>query len=196
MSVAQDHVRKKLPAEFLEALGSLFGKRLKLSEGIRLQHGLANPFRPRSCPMRWSCPFDRGSGRAGQAVRRAEVPIIPFGAGTSIEGNTPVRGGVTVDLSRDERDRRGQPEDFDCTVQAGVRREQLNAYLRDHRPVLPDRSRRQRHDRRHGLDPRLGHQRGPLRHDARGDPVAAVVTPDGRDIRTAGARASRPRATT
>jgi hypothetical protein len=68
MSVAQDHVRKKLPAEFLEALGSLFGKRLKLSEGIRLQHGSSEShFDPGPAGRGGLCAFDRGSGRAGQA---------------------------------------------------------------------------------------------------------------------------------
>ena len=42
-----------------------------------------------------------------------------------------------------------------------------------HRPVLPDRSRRRRLDRRHDQHARLGHQRGALRHDARERAVAA-----------------------
>ena len=36
-----------------------------------------------------------------------------------------------------------------------------------HGALLPDRPGRQRDDRRHGVDPRVGHQRGALRHDAR-----------------------------
>src|SRR5580704_7470600 len=67
-----------------------------------------------------------------RACVAADVPIIPFGAGTSIEGNTtPVRGGVTIDLSQMDRVLAVNPDDLDCTVEAGVRREQLNEHLRD-----------------------------------------------------------------
>ena len=49
-----------------------------------------------------------------------DIPVIPFGAGTSIEGNTtPVRGGVTVDMSEMTRVVAVNPDDFDCTVEAG-----------------------------------------------------------------------------
>ena len=58
-------------------------------------------------------------------------------------------------------------EDLDCRVQAGVTREQLNAELQGHGPLLPDRSRRERDDRRHDVDARFGDERRPLRHDAR-----------------------------
>ncbi|OYW56313.1 MAG: FAD-binding oxidoreductase [Hyphomicrobium sp. 32-62-53] len=59
-------------------------------------------------------------------------PIIPFGAGTSLEGqaNAP-RGGLSLDLSRMTRILRVGADDLDVTVEAGVTLDQLNAALRD-----------------------------------------------------------------
>lgn len=66
------------------------------------------------------------------------VPLIPFGAGTSLEGhvNAPF-GGISVDLSRMTRVIAVSPDDLDCTVEAGVTRLMLNAYLRDTGLMFP-----------------------------------------------------------
>jgi D-lactate dehydrogenase (cytochrome) len=63
---------------------------------------------------------------------RHRVPLIPFGAGTSLEGhvNAPF-GGISIDLSRMTRILDVQPRDLDCTVEAGVTRPALNAHVRD-----------------------------------------------------------------
>lgn len=63
---------------------------------------------------------------------RHRIPIIPFGAGTSIEGNVQALcGGITIDLTRMDRILHVSQEDLDCTVEAGVTRLQLESFLRD-----------------------------------------------------------------
>ena len=60
------------------------------------------------------------------------VPVIAFGAGTSLEGhvNAPF-GGLSIDMSRMTRIVAVHQDDLDATVEAGVTRVQLNAHLRD-----------------------------------------------------------------
>jgi D-lactate dehydrogenase (cytochrome) len=66
-----------------------------------------------------------------RTCREHGVPIVPFGAGSSLEGHVlALYGGVSVDMTRMNRILRMSIEDLDVTVEAGVTRKQLDARLR------------------------------------------------------------------
>ena len=65
-----------------------------------------------------------------RVAARLGAPIVPFGAGSSLEGHVnAVCGGVSLDLSRMNRVLRVSAEDLDATVEAGVTHRQLNRAL-------------------------------------------------------------------
>ncbi len=60
-----------------------------------------------------------------------EIPIVPRGAGTSLEGNClAVQGGVCIDTTRMNNVVKIHQDDFHAVVGPGVTRRQLNDYLR------------------------------------------------------------------
>ena len=69
---------------------------------------------------------------------RYKVPIIPFGTGSSMEGNVnALFGGISIDTSQMNTILAINAADMDCEVEAGVTREQLNQYLRDQGLFFP-----------------------------------------------------------
>ena len=65
-----------------------------------------------------------------RAAARHGAAVVPFGAGSSLEGHVhAIAGGVSVDLSRMNRVLRVSTDDLDATVEAGVTHRQLNKAL-------------------------------------------------------------------
>ena len=63
----------------------------------------------------------------------AGVPVVPFGAGTSLEGHViPLHGGISLDLTRMNRVVAVRPDDLTATVEAGVTRSQLESAAGPH----------------------------------------------------------------
>lgn len=117
----------------LTALHARFGDRFSASTALREQHGRGESHHATAAPD--AVVFPESTEEVAEIVRLCaanNVPVIAFGAGTSLEGHlSAVRGGVSIDLSHMNEIVRVSVEDLDCTVQAGVTREQLNAWLRD-----------------------------------------------------------------
>lgn len=122
-----------LSPDLLQALHALLGDRFSTSVALREQHGRGEAHHAAALPA--AVAFAETTAEVSEIVKLCaseNIPVIAFGAGTSLEGHlSAVRGGVSIDLSRMSKITRVSVEDLDCTVEAGVTREQLNAYLRD-----------------------------------------------------------------
>ncbi len=119
--------------EALQALKALLGKRLSTSRAMRLQHGEDHTWHETACPD--AVVFVETTGEVVKIVKICAeygLPIIPFGAGSSLEGHirAPL-GGVTLNFSNMNAILRVSQTDMDCTVEPGVTRKMLNEHLRD-----------------------------------------------------------------
>ena len=117
----------------IEQLKALMGDRCTTGSAIREQHGKDESWHPPVAPD--AVCFARSTEEVSEIVKICaayKVPIIPFGAGTSLEGHVnAISGGISIDLNEMNDILRISSEDMDCTVQPGVRRKQLNENLRD-----------------------------------------------------------------
>jgi D-lactate dehydrogenase (cytochrome) len=120
-------------------LTSSFGNRLVTSRAVCEQH--ANTTTWIAAEPADAVVFPKSSEDVQQVVRicaRHHTPIIPFGTGTSFEGhvNAPF-GGVSIDFRDMNRVLTVHRDDFDCVVEPGVTRKQLNNFLRDQGLFFP-----------------------------------------------------------
>jgi D-lactate dehydrogenase (cytochrome) len=115
-------------------LHALLGDRLSVSESDRMIHGRAETHFAPAPPDFVVYPESTDEvQRIVQLCAKHDTPIVPFGAGTSVEGHVlAVQGGVTIDFAHMKRVLRVNPEDLDATVEAGVTRTQLDREARKH----------------------------------------------------------------
>lgn len=67
-----------------------------------------------------------------------QIPIVPFGVGSSLEGHIiPLKGGITLDFTLMNQITEIRPEDFIVKVQPGVTRTKLNLALKKHGMFFP-----------------------------------------------------------
>ena len=121
------------PDDLLAALRDVLGDRVTASAAVRDHHARGESYHPPSPPDLVAFPLttEEVSAIVRECAQR-DVPMVPFGAGTSLEGQVlALRGGVTIDLSRMNQVLRVSVEDLDATVQAGVTHRQLARHLQN-----------------------------------------------------------------
>ena len=135
MSIANPEFPSRLSesSPLIQELRDLLGERLSVSAAVREQHGKDESFHHPQSPT--AVAFAHSTEEVSEIIKRCakyKAPVIPFGTGTSLEGqvNAP-RGGICVDMSGMDRILAVHSEDLDCTIEAGVTRIRLNEHLRD-----------------------------------------------------------------
>jgi D-lactate dehydrogenase (cytochrome) len=115
------------------ALSDLLGTdRVHAGEDDLSQHGHDESFHPEARPdlVVWPRSVDEAAAIVGVAAAH-RLPIVPFGAGTSLEGHVAaLAGGLSVDMREMNAIGRPSIEDLDVVVGAGVTRRALDARLR------------------------------------------------------------------
>lgn len=124
--------RPERNARTLSDLAAVFGERVLTGGAIRAQHGHTTSYIPNEPPDAVFAP--RSVEEVQQVVQlcaQGGMPIVAFGAGTSLEGqlNAP-QGGLSLDMSEMNRILSVNAEDMDAVVQAGVTRKQLSDFVR------------------------------------------------------------------
>lgn len=132
MSTITPTQRTPLPAALENELEQVFGDRFTMAEAMRRQHGEGESFHANEPPD--AVVFPASTAEVSAVVRachRHDVPMIGFGAGTSLEGHVAaLRGGVTIATSGLKRLVELNPEDMDCRVEAGMTRMALEQHLK------------------------------------------------------------------
>ncbi|MFN4004214.1 MAG: FAD-binding oxidoreductase [Hylemonella sp.] len=125
--------QRPVPPALIESLQARFGPRCSTALAVREQHGRDESAYV-SVPPPAAVVFAESTADVAEAVRlcaQHEVPVIPFGVGSSLEGHLlAIEGGISIDLSRMNRVLAVHPEDLTVTVQPGVTRKQLNEEIR------------------------------------------------------------------
>ncbi len=126
-------------ATVLGILKQQFPDRLHTGQSLRDQHGHTTTWLRTQAPD--AVLFPRSTQEVSDIIKICaahKVPVIPYGTGTSLEGqvNAPA-GGICLDLTEMNQILSVNAEDLDCTVEPGVTREQLNTYLRDQGLFFP-----------------------------------------------------------
>ena len=110
----------------IDALRERPGDRVTTDRGVLQQHSRGQDSLPAHLPDTVAFAETGRRGRVVLAVaHQHRVPVIP------------VRGGISLNVSRMTRIVETNSGDMDCRIEAGVTREQLNTHLRDQGLFFP-----------------------------------------------------------
>ena len=116
----------------LSELSDLFGDRLVTKASVCEQYGKDESYHPSMPPHAVIQPVNKSEVQAiVEICSRHRTPIVPYGAGTSLEGNiAALQGGICIDSARMNSIISVNQGDFDAVVEPGVTRRQLNKHLK------------------------------------------------------------------
>ena len=125
-------LQRETPQALIDALKARFAERCSTALVVREQHGRdESSF---AAPPPAAVVFAESTQDVADAVKLASqfnVPVIPFGVGTSLEGHLlAVQGGISIDVSHMKQVLAINAEDLTVTVQPGVARKQLNEAIK------------------------------------------------------------------
>ena len=115
-------------------LSFLSYEQVSTNETVRTLHGQDESYHPPALPD--LVVFPRHVEDVSNILKVAntyEVPVIPFGAGSSLEGHIiPYQGGISIDFNEMSAILAIEPDNLIVKVQPGVRRHNLNKELKKH----------------------------------------------------------------
>jgi D-lactate dehydrogenase (cytochrome) len=132
-------MRRTASPELIDALKARFRSNCSTSAAVREQHGRdESPF---DAAPPDAVVFAESTRDVADLVRlcaQHRTAVIPYGAGSSIEGQLlAVQGGISLDLSRMNRVLAVNAEDLTITVEPGVTRKQLNEEIKSNGLFFP-----------------------------------------------------------
>jgi D-lactate dehydrogenase (cytochrome) len=131
-----DTVKACTPEQIDQAFAQLrerLGERASRGESVRANHGRDESWHPPQLPDAVVFPHSTEEVSAIARICHAHrVPMIPFGAGSSVEGALiPTHGGVVIDMTQMDKLLAVHAGNFDCVVQPGLHRRALNDLIKD-----------------------------------------------------------------
>ena len=123
--------RVEISSEQIATFKSIFQDRFVTTESVLDEHGRDESAFPPVMPS--AVIYATSTDEVSQVMKMCfeqNIPVVPFGAGTSLEGHVlPIFGGISLDISMMNKILDVTPEDLLVRVQGGVRRVALNEKL-------------------------------------------------------------------